>query len=313
MSTAADQLKRILHLIPLCADDQAHPLDQMATALDTDPNTLLRDLMSLSERFDDPGGFVEGVQVFVEPGRFTLRSDHFRRPMRLTGPELGALNLGLAVLESERPPDEQEVIRRARERLGQVLARLPDEEPVDMLHHAEQVAASDPAILRELREGVRSCRQVRIHYARATAAEATARDVAPLSVVATRGKWYLIGLAEGQVRVYRVDRVESATLLEAGFDPPTDNGWEAVLADGPVFLGQPAEQVVIRYSAAIAPWIAEREGRACDADGSLTLEHPLGDPEWAVGHVLQYGPEAEVLSPPAVRELVGARLKEMLE
>ena len=36
----------------------------------------------------------------------------------------------------------------------------------------------------------------------------------------------------------------------------------------------------------------------------MTLEHPLADPHWALRHVLQYGPDAEVLEPAAVREAV---------
>ncbi len=102
--TAASQLRRILHLIPLCEEDVPHPIEEIAATLGSDRTTLLRDLRALSDRFDDPGGFVEGVQVFVEPARFSLRSDHFRRPMRLTLAELGGLDLGLAMLEKERPP-----------------------------------------------------------------------------------------------------------------------------------------------------------------------------------------------------------------
>ena len=65
----------------------------------------------------------------------------------------------------------------------------------------------------------------------------------------------------------------------------------------------------VRFWPAIARWVAEREGKVLEADGSLTLEHPLADVDWAVRHVLQYGPDAEVLSPPAVREAVRERLR----
>lgn len=39
------------------------------------------------------------------------------------------------------------------------------------------------------------------------------------------------------------------------------------------------------------------ELQSLDVDGSLTMEHPPGDAEWAIRHVLQYGPEAEALDP----------------
>ena len=44
------------------------------------------------------------------------------------------------------------------------------------------------------------------------------------------------------------------------------------------------------------------------ADGSLTMEHPLLDVQWGVRHVLQYGPDAEVMEPAGVREEVARRL-----
>ena len=67
----------------------------------------------------------------------------------------------------------------------------------------------------------------------------------------------------------------------------------------------------IRYSAKIARWIAEREGTPVTSDGSLTLEHPLADPAWAVRHVLQYGPDAEILAPESLRQAVRERLAAM--
>jgi predicted DNA-binding transcriptional regulator YafY len=65
----------------------------------------------------------------------------------------------------------------------------------------------------------------------------------------------------------------------------------------------------VRYSPRIARWISEREGRALEPDGSLIMEHPLADLDWAVRHVLQYGPDAEVLGPPEVRRAIVERLE----
>jgi predicted DNA-binding transcriptional regulator YafY len=41
----------------------------------------------------------------------------------------------------------------------------------------------------------------------------------------------------------------------------------------------------------------------------VTVEYPLGDPDWAVRHVLQYGPEAEVVGPETVRQRVAEVLR----
>lgn len=79
-----------------------------------------------------------------------------------------------------------------------------------------------------------------------------------------------------------------------------------------MFHADDAEPLVVRYSARVARWIAEREGRPVEANGSLTMTHPLADTDWAVRHVLQYGPDAEVVAPPRVRDAVRARLERIL-
>jgi predicted DNA-binding transcriptional regulator YafY len=78
-----------------------------------------------------------------------------------------------------------------------------------------------------------------------------------------------------------------------------------------MFRAGDAGTVTIRYSPAIARWIAEREGRELEAGGGLTLELPCADTDWAVRHVLQYGPDAEVLAPAEIRMAVRQRLDAM--
>jgi proteasome accessory factor C len=307
--TAAAQLRRILALIPELGDDGEHPIAELVAELGTDEATLLRDLCALTDRFDDPGGFVEeGVQLFVERERVTLNSPHFRRPMRVTAGELRALELGLAMLEGERPPEEHRAIAAARDRVRQAVARLPgdDAEP----RAATLGAYGRAADLRALREGLRRRRKVRLAYRRAGVEGATDRVVRPYALVVASGMWYAVAFCERSdaLRVLRLDRVEGAEVLAEPYAEPADFSLDTVLRDGKVLSVREPQTLRVRYSPRVARWIAEREGKTPDADGSLTLEHPLADAEWAVRHVLQYGPDAEVLAPAEVRELVAARL-----
>lgn len=313
MTDAAAQLRRLLDLIPRCADDQPHRIDEVAREAGTDPRTLLRDLRALSERFDDPGGFVEGVQIFVEADRFQVRSDHFLRPMRLTVAELGALELGLSLLAMERPPEEHAAIAGARERLRAALAVVPDDPPDGDLFHAGLPESADPRVLATIRSAIHDSRRVRIRYRKAGAGAGEDRTVPPLGVVHNRGRWYLVAMVDDaeQFRVYRLDRVEEAEVTAESFAPPEGFSLDAVLPEGPMFLGSPGDAVRIRYMARIARWIAEREGVNPAADGTVTVEHPLADLEWAVAHVLQYGPEAVVVEPEAVREEIRKKLREV--
>ena len=40
----------------------------------------------------------------------------------------------------------------------------------------------------------------------------------------------------------------------------------------------------------------------------MTAHHHVADPQWILAHVLQYGPDAEIVEPEELRELVRARM-----
>lgn len=114
------------------------------------------------------------------------------------------------------------------------------------------------------------------------------------------------------MRVFRLDRVRSAMATGEAFTPPAGFSLESVMRGGRVLPNDSAGVVRIRYGPRIARWIAEREEAVRQPDGSVVVERPLLDDDWAVRHVLQYGPEAEVLAPERVRVAVVARLRQVL-
>jgi predicted DNA-binding transcriptional regulator YafY len=107
-----------------------------------------------------------------------------------------------------------------------------------------------------------------------------------------------------------MDRVEAVTPLADRFEVPATFSVAETLREGKgLQVDSPPAGMKVRYSKRIARWIAEREGVSVDSDGSLTIEHPLADAEWGVRHVLQYGRDALVIEPVAVRDEVIRRLK----
>ncbi|HET8763043.1 MAG TPA: WYL domain-containing protein, partial [Gemmatimonadales bacterium] len=289
--TAADQLRRVLLLIPKLADDENHDIDEVAALLGVDRATLLRDVRSLADRFDDPGGFVAGVTIMQDHEMVSVHASHFLRPMRLTVSELAALDLGLAMLRGLRPQEELAVVDGARARLREVLAELPDSaEPPPL--RAASLGALTPELraTREvLRHATRDRHKVRIGYRKADAAEAGERVICPYGLIFSRGTWYLVAHCESSagLRVFRLDRIMKVEQLDESFDGPEEEVLASVVRDGHVFHTEdPVASVTIRYSPAVAGWIAEREGVPLDEDGSLTRDYPLADTDWAVRHVL---------------------------
>ncbi len=309
--SASEQLRRILHLIPALADGESHPIAEVATQAGVDRSVLLKDIESISERFEAPGGFVEGLQIYIESDSVSIVPNHFLRPMRLTRGELCALELGLAMLRAERPAEDHRAIDSARGRLQGVIAKLPGEEMSDDLRAASLPPAGDLGHLRLLREAFHQRRKVRITYRKAAEPEASTRVICPYGIVFASGMWYAGARDEGadDVRIFRLDRVEGVEQLEARYESPREFSLERVVRDGRAFQSAGAGTLRVRYSPKIARWIAEREGKTVADDGSLVVEHPLADNEWAVRHVLQYGPDAEVLEPKDVRDAIVRRLE----
>jgi len=307
---AAAQLRRVLSLIPELADDQEHQLADVAEKIGVDSLTLIKDLESLATRFDEPGGFVEGVQLYLGSDTVSVVSNHFRRPMRPTISELRAVELGLTMLRTELPPDERSCAESARDKLRRTIGRLPSGHNLgDLYAESELPAASEH--LSTLRTAFRARHKVRLDYLKADSDEMESRIVQPYAFVIASGSWYIIAFCEQSegLRIFRLDRITGVTPAEEEYEVPASFRLSDAVRDHKA-LGMKIEGTMkVRYSPRIARWIAEREEGEHASDGSFVVEHPLADPDWAVRHVLQYGGEAEVLEPAELRVAIRGRLQ----
>lgn len=318
---AQDQLERLLLALPHLAEDTELPLAVLADRVGTDVPTLLGDLEALTTRDRDVAGFVEAVELYLGPGLVGARTSHFKRPMRLTRAEVAALDLGLGLLALERPVDERAPIDRARRRLREVAVVAPSVVQAgvptrDTTLPSLPVAVEPvPDALLErfgrLWEAHETRRAVRLLYQRADADAADERLVQPWAIVRAHHHVYVVGWCTTvtAMRVFRLDRILDVTLDGATFDVPPDFDVDALVRNGRLFVGdRPDDTLVVRFSPAIARWIAEREQVTPADDGSVTVSWPLADDDWAVRHVLQYGPDATVLAPARIATAVQAVL-----
>jgi proteasome accessory factor C len=310
---AGKRLQRVLQVMPLIVDRGNVPVGDVEARAGVDARTLLDDLRVLTEREDEPGGFVEAVSILFDATSVAVRSPHFGRPTRITLPELCALELGLAMLGGASTADERAVIDRARARVRNAIVALPESAKRDDLWYASGPAIPNEQILVTLRECAERKHKARIVYRRGDATESTDRVVHPYAVLPVRGAWFLVAHCERSdgIRFFRVDRVQSAEQLGDTFAVPSDVDLDSLLSVERKLVSPSAERLVVRYSARIARWISEREEGELAADGSFVVSHQLADDAWAVRHVLQYGPEAEVIEPVRVRERVIAVLRAM--
>ena len=180
--------------------------------------------------------------------------------------------------------------------------------------HGVAPSAANAEALSHLRDAVRRRRKVSLSYRKGAADDARERTVRGYGLIPANDTWYFVGHCEASdgIRFFRVDRVERVSVMQEGYRPPSRDALERLFATGRPFHAPHARVLTVRYLPRIARWIAEREHVPLAADGSLTLDHPLADTDWALRHVLQYGPDAEVIAPVEVREQIRTRLAALL-
>lgn len=320
MIRADERLQRLLMAFPLMADEPGLSLKDIAERIGTTTKELTKDFASL-ERYDVPAGWVDTVQVYIDTaGQASMQSSHFKRPQKLNRPEMLALDLGLGMLQRELPVDERAVVTRTRQALKALTVRraasVSDGAKREDTVQAESAREPELAVLGTLQTAFEQRVVVVMHYQRPDEAQAGTRRVRPYALVRADAHVYLVGHCERAeaLRVFRLDRVTGAQVTADVYELPGDFSVAQVLQGGGVFKRDEGKEdtLVVRYSPQVARWIAERTQQTPAPDGTIEVSYPLADEAWAVRHVMQYGPDAVVVSPAAIRDKVIAAIDTLL-
>jgi proteasome accessory factor C len=320
MIRADERLQRLLMAFPLMADEPGLSIKDIAARIGCEPKELKKDFASL-ERYDVPAGWVDTVQVYIDTtGQASMQSSHFKRPQKLNRPEMLALDLGLGMLQRELPVDERAVVARTRQALKTITVRraasVSDGAKREDLVQAEGAREPELAVLGVLQTAFEQRRVVVMHYQRPDESQPATRRVRPYALVRADANVYLVGHCERAeaLRVFRLDRVTGATVTADAYVVPDDFSVSQVLQSSGVFKRDEGKDdtLVVRYSPQVARWIAERAQQPLATDGTIEVSYPLADEAWAVRHVMQYGPDAVVLSPASIRDKVIAAIDTLL-
>ena len=314
---AGDRFGRILRVLPFAARDEGASVSELAEMLGVPPARVLRDVEEVADRaYYLPPEQANDTQILIEGDRVTVlaRTCAFRRPPRLSAREALALGVGLRALALDTAPERRDRLFVLAERLERelTLRSAADTEPHIALAFGPPERSAVHACLRD---AARERRAVRIQYLKTGATAPEPRSVHPYALVFAERWWYALAhcCTQAEVRRFRLDRVLSAELLAERFELPA--GWDphAHVQGGRAFMADEPTEVRVRYAPRIARWIREREpGAESLSDGGVTVRHTVADPRWIVAHVLQYGPDAEVLNPPEVRDMVAASVERIL-
>ena len=295
---------------------------ELARELEVSVRTVHRDVEALSE---------SGVPIYAERGpRGGIRLiDGYRtRLTGLTADEAEALFLsGIPGPAAELGLGT--VVTAARLK---VLAALPAElrgratRLVERFHldAAGWFQTGEPVPhLGALSEAVWGERRIEVDYERGEGQ--VTRTLDPLGLVLKAGVWYLVALAEGEPRTYRVSRVAAVRPLEERFDRPPKFDLPSFWGESSAAYEREAPRIDIKVRVnpdrldnlrgAVGGRVVDAADRLDEADpeGWLRLRLRLKWPDEAPAMLLAAGASVEVLEPVEVRDRLIRAAKRIVE
>jgi predicted DNA-binding transcriptional regulator YafY len=312
---------RLLSILLLLQVHRRLTAAELAARLEVSARTIHRDMDALS---------AAGVPVYAERGAgggWSLTEGYRTNATGLTEAEVRALFLA----KPSRLLADLGLDTASEAALIKLLAAIPSPhrrgaEDIRQRIHIDvgswHAGESDAVpTLPALQEAIWAERRVRLTYQPHTG-EPRERLVDPLGLVAQGSTWYLVAAVDGDPRTYRVSRVREVRPTEESFVRPPDfdlaGYWEASKADFVARL--PRYRALVRVDPDLLPRLAflgrfarvERTDPP-DPDGWVPVAFRFQFEEDAVETLLGYGPRAEIVEPPELREQVIARARATVE
>jgi predicted DNA-binding transcriptional regulator YafY len=300
---------RLLSILLLLQVRQRVTARELARRLEVSTRTIYRDMDALSGA---------GIPVFAERGAdggWSLIETYRTDLTGLNTAEIAALFLQPSGLLADLGLD-----RASTTALVKLLAALPSMQRRNAEHVRQRIhvdgagwfaSKEDVAALPVLQEAAFEERKVWFSYRRSDGA-VVERLVDPLGLVAKGRVWYLVATVAGEMRTYRVSRVQEARMTDEPCVRPERFDlaahWEESVARFRADL--PRYPAVVR----VAPrTVARLRGLRFtqvkdvglpDADGWVTAAVQFETVDEASASVLSLGPWAEVIEPPELRQRV---------
>ncbi len=304
---------RLLILLLLLQTKGRVTAQTLAKRLEVSERTIYRDLEALS---------LAGVPVYAERGPgggWKLLEDYRTNLTRLTETEVNTLFMsGIA-----GPIADLGLGKAGEDALLKLLAALPTVyrrnaerarqyvhlDAAGWFHHEEEVP-----YLQVVQEAVWNDRRLRLTYQKGDF-DLVERLVDPYGLVAKASVWYLVAASAGEMRVFRVSRIQAVEMTEECFDRPGDFDLRAFWVQWsaefetilrwryPVTLRVAPEAVPLLSHVLGGDWVQTlvKQAGPADAKGWITLTVMFEGLMEARSRLFSLGTMVEVLEPQELR------------
>ena len=296
--SATKRLSRLLTMVPWLLNRQGVEIDEAAREFGVTPAQIEADL-ALLFLCGTPGGYHgDLIEAEWESGRVFLgNADTIKRPLRLGVDEALALIVGLRALAAVPGIGERDAVVRA-------LAKLEAATGSASAGTSRIQVVIDEGISQEAlalaQQALTSRRRVHLRYLVPGRDESTERDVDPMRVINFDAQWYLEGWCHRaeDVRLFRVDRIESVTILDEDGTPPA-TAEPRDLGSG-VFTPHADDQLVRVALGPGAAWVSDyypTESVEPTHGGGAVISLRTADTAWLRRLMWRLGSQATVLEP----------------
>lgn len=288
MSTSADQVARLLALIPYLQARPGITLADAAASFSLSERQLLADLrvaFMCGLPGGMPGDLIE-VDMDAVEGEGVIRlsnADILSKPLRLAPHEVGTLRLALQAVREIAAPESYAAIDSASTKLATM--SWQDGPPAVV-----SIVTGDESVRQSLVDALEAQQRVELTYEGGARGDTTRPVVDPAAIVVRDGYAYLEAWSTDRDgwRSYRLDRIVAVAVTGTDGDdhgrPPLRDDW----------LSDASTEVTLRVEES-AWWITENYPTSMISGDLVTLR--VVDPAWLRQLVLRLGAEAEVVDP----------------
>ncbi len=280
----------------------------LAQELQVDRRTVYRDVDFLC---------AQNIPIWQNDGRFGINRTRYISTINLSFHE--AIALVLAGLMLSRTIDER------NPHVMSVLRKLAVTLPRPLTHHLKRAAErvqthsdNQPqiAVLEALSEGWGTGKKVRLGYRSPRSGALRERILSPYALEPTPSGIYVIGHDDWakDIRTFKLDRLETAVLLEENFTIPDTFDLEAHLSSGwRIMAGERIQEVILKFTPEVTSHIYERQWHPTQkiertTDGGCSFHVQVAQPEEMQPFIRSWGAQVKVLKPEWLRDQIAAEL-----